>query len=208
LVDPARAATEVTIYCLDHHGLFSGIAGAMAGSGATIADARVFSTTDGMALDVFWIQDSNSQPYEKLSKLSDTIEETLMNDFKPQTLIEPKSTLRDRTRVFAIAPRVLVDNNASSTYTVIEVNARDRIGLLYDITRTLRELRLSIGSARITTYGVRAVDIFYVKDMFGMKVVGEKHIEGIRSALLKVLLPTETMVTNQAHEPRQRASGL
>ena len=79
---------------------------------------------------------------------------------------------------------------------------------MYDITRTLRTLRLSIGSARITTYGVRAVDIFYVKDMFGMKVVGDKHIEGIKSALLEVLLPTETMVTNEAREPRQRASGL
>ena len=114
-----------------------------------------------MALDVFWIQDSNSQPYEKLLKLSDTIKETLMNDFKPQPLIEAKSTLRDRTRVFAIAPRVLVDINASSTYTVIEVNARDRGGLLYDVTRTLRELRRSIGAARITTYGVRAVDFLY-----------------------------------------------
>ena len=189
LVDPLRSATEVTIYCPDHHGLFSGIAGAMAASGATIADARVFSTTDGMALDVFWIHDVDGRPYEQVSKLSHTIEETLRNDFKPQAVIESKGALRDRTRVFSVAPRVLVDNNASSTYTVIEVNARDRGGLLYDVTRTLRKLRLSIGSARITTYGVRAVDIFYVKDMFGMKVVGDEHIKKIRDTLLEVLIP-------------------
>ena len=87
----------------------------MAASGATIADARVFSTTDGMALDIFWIQGVDGQPYEQTSKLSHTIEETLRNDFKPQTLIESKSALRDRTRVLPVAPRVLVDNNASST---------------------------------------------------------------------------------------------
>ena len=204
LVDPLRSATEVTIYCPDHHGLFSGIAGAMAASGATIADARVFSTTDGMALDVFWIQGVDGRPYEQVSKLSHTIEETLRNDFKPQALIESKSVLRDRTRVFSVAPRVLVDNNASSTYTVIEVNARDRGGLLYDVTRTLRELRLSIGSARITTYGVRAVDIFYVKDMFGMKVVGDEHIKKIRDTLLEVLLPEKVGGEKQGLRKRVR----
>ena len=203
LVDPVRSVTEVTIYCPDHHGLFSGIAGAMAASGAVIADARVFSTVDGMALDVFWIQSSNGQPYEKLSKLSDMIEETIRNDFKPRRLTENKSSLRDRTSVFAVAPRVLVDNGASATYTVIEVNARDRVGLLYDITRTLRKLRLSIGSARITTYGVRAVDIFYVKDMFGMKVVGGEHIKKIRDTLLEILLPNEPTVSDGGPELRQ-----
>jgi [protein-PII] uridylyltransferase len=203
LVDPLRSVTEVTIYCPDHHGLFSGIAGAMAATGAIVADARVFSTADGMALDVFWVQDSNGQPYEKLLKLSNMIEETIRNDFKLRTLMDNKNTLGDRTSVFAVAPRVLVDNNASSTYTVIEVNARDRVGLLYDITRTLREIRLSIGSARITTYGVRAVDIFYVKDMFGMKVVGSEHIKKIKDTLLEILLPKEMTVSDGAREVRQ-----
>jgi [protein-PII] uridylyltransferase len=86
---------------------------------------------------------------------------------------------------------------------VIEVNARDRVGLLYDITRTLRKLRLSIGSARITTYGVRAVDIFYVKDMFGMKVVGGEHIKKIRDTLLEILLPNEPTVSDGGPELRQ-----
>ena len=93
-----------------------------------------------------------------------------------------------RTRVLTIAPRVLIDNNASATYTVVEVNARDKVGLLYEITKTLVTLRLSIGSARITTYGVRAVDVFYVKDMFGMKITNNEHIERIQKTLLDVLL--------------------
>ena len=189
-VDEFRAVTEVTIYCPAHHGLFAGIAGAMAVSGANIVDARVSSTTDGMALDVFWIQDASGGPYERpehLKRLATTIEETLTRDYKPAQVLAERTILPTRTKVFTVAPRVLVDNNASATYTVVEVNARDRVGLLYDITRTLGELRLSVGSARITTYGVRAVDVFYVKDMFGMKIMDEAHIERIQKVVLTSL---------------------
>ena len=189
-VDPSRSVTEVTVYCPAHHGLFSGIAGAMAVSGVNIVDARVCSTTDGMALDVFSIQDSAGNAVERpghLKKLRTTMEETLTKDFKPAHALAKQTSLPSRTKVLTIAPRVLVDNNASATYTVVEVNARDKGGLLYEITRTLGNLRLSIGAARITTYGVRAVDVFYVKDMFGMKVTNDIHIERIQSTLIHVL---------------------
>ena len=162
----------------------------MAVSGVKIVDARVCSTTDGMALDVFWIQDSAGNAVERpahLKKLRTTMEETLTKDFKPAHALAKQTSLPSRTKVLTIAPRVLIDNNASATYTVVEVNARDKVGLLYEITRTLVSLRLSIGAARITTYGVRAVDIFYVKDMFGMKVTDDIHIERIQSTVINVL---------------------
>ncbi len=66
---------------------------------------------------------------------------------------------------------MLIDNNASDTFTVIEVNGRDRPGFLHVVTRALTRLNLQIASAHITTYGERAVDVFYVKDLFGLKVV-------------------------------------
>lgn len=198
-VDHFRAVTEITIYCPDHHGLFAGIAGAMAVSGANIVDARVSSTTDGMALDVFWIQDAAGGSYERpehLERLATTIEKTLTRDFKPARALAELTLLPTRTNVFTVAPRVLVDNNASATYTVVEVNARDRAGLLYDITRTLGELRLSVGSARITTYGVRAVDVFYVKDMFGMKIMEDIHITQIQKMLLNILAEPNQLPSN------------
>jgi [protein-PII] uridylyltransferase len=86
--------------------------------------------------------------------------------------------------VFKVAPRVLIDNNASATHTVIEVNARDRPGLLYDITRTLADLRLSVTTARISTFGERTVDVFYVKDMFGMQVTQDAKLDQIKKELL------------------------
>jgi [protein-PII] uridylyltransferase len=82
---------------------------------------------------------------------------------------------------------VLIDNRASATHTVIEVNARDRVGLLFDICRALSVLRLSIGSARVNTYGEVAVDVFYVKDVFGMKIGDEVRLDAIRASLLEAI---------------------
>lgn len=184
-----RSVTEVTIYAPDHPGLFAGIAGAMAVCGASIVDARIFTTKDGMVLDTFWIQAENGKPFAKpkrLEKLTQTIEMTLAQDFKPaRELAERARTARQsRTAIFKVSPRVLFDNRASATHTVIEINARDRSALLFDITRALAALKLSIGTARINTYGESAVDVFYVKDLFGMKIWDEARLEQIRTELL------------------------
>jgi len=87
-----------------------------------------------------------------------------------------------------VEPSVVVDNTASENYTVIEVNGRDRLGLLYDVTATLTRLNLQIASAHISTYGERVVDVFYVKDVFGLKVEHDRKIQEIRAALLDALL--------------------
>ena len=184
-----RAVTEVTVYAHDHPGLFAGITGAIAVCGASIVDARVFTTKDGMALDTIYIQGADGGPFDSpkaLAKLASTIEMTLAHDYKPAIALAERARTRlpSRTAVFKVAPRVLFDNRASATHTVIEVNARDRVGLLYDIARTLSGLNLSIGSAVIATYGETAVDVFYVKDMFGMKLDDERRHEAVREAIL------------------------
>jgi [protein-PII] uridylyltransferase len=84
---------------------------------------------------------------------------------------------------------VVVDNRASNAYTVLEVNGRDRPGLLHDVTSAISEQGLQIGSAHVTTYGVRAVDVFYVKDVFGLKIENERKLAGLRDALLAALSP-------------------
>ena len=88
-------------------------------------------------------------------------------------------------------PRVVVDNRASNTHTVLEVNGRDRPGLLHDVTAAISEQGLQIASAHVTTYGVRAVDVFYVKDVFGLKVENEAQAGRARQALLAALQPPE-----------------
>ena len=94
-----------------------------------------------------------------------------------------------RMRAIHVPPRVVIDNRASNTYTVLEVNGRDRPGLLHDVTSAISEQGLQIASAHVTTYGVRAVDVFYVKDVFGLKVDNERKLPGLRDALLGALTP-------------------
>ena len=81
-----------------------------------------------------------------------------------------------RMRAIHVPPRVVIDNHASNTHTVLEVNGRDRPGLLHDVTAAISEQGLQIASAHVTTYGVRAVDVFYVKDVFGLKVENERKL--------------------------------
>lgn len=188
-VDTFRSVTEVTVYAPDHPGLFAGVAGAMTVCGATIVDARIFGARDGMVIDTFRIQDMEGRAFDgaaRLARLSATIEMTLADDLKPRAgIAEREEALRaSRMSVFKVAPRVLVDNRASATRTVIEINARDRAGLLFDLARALIGLRLAIGSARIATYGESAVDVFYVKDAFGMKVTDENRLARVKETLL------------------------
>jgi [protein-PII] uridylyltransferase len=94
-----------------------------------------------------------------------------------------------RDAQFPVAPRVLIDSKLSANHTVIEVNGRDRPGLLYRLTRCLSDLNLQISSAKISTFGQRAVDVFYVKDQYGLKVESEARLKSIRAGLMQVLEP-------------------
>ena len=189
---PARAVTEVTVYTADFSGLFTKISGALAVAGASIVDARIHTMTNGMALDTFWIQDAAGGTFEaphKLARLSALIEQTLSGRLRLDREIQRVSKILVGRRMQAIhvPPRVVVDNHASNTHTVVEVNGRDRPGLLHDLTAAISAQGLQIGSAHVTTYGVRAVDVFYVKDVFGMKVENERKLRGLRDALLQAL---------------------
>jgi [protein-PII] uridylyltransferase len=196
-----QSVTEVTIYTADHPGLFSRLAGAFSVSGANIVDARIFTSSDGMALDVFWIQDLQGAPIAdtaRINRVKKRIEQTLRGDIRLSKELPGKADqMPTRARqVFTVEPVVIIDNEASNTHTVIEVNGRDRPALLHDVTRALFELSLSISHARISTYGERAVDVFYVKDMFGLKISNEGRLEKIRARLLEALEdPAES------HEP-------
>ncbi|WP_044549832.1 ACT domain-containing protein [Azospirillum lipoferum] len=125
---------------------------------------------------------------DKLAKLSVMIEKVLSGQLKPlNDLSTRRTTQASRTRVFHVPPRVLIDNNASTTHTVIEVSGRDRPGLLYDLTRALSNLTLQISSAKVSTFGEKAIDVFYVKDVFGLKVTHEGKLAKIKERLLSAL---------------------
>src|SRR6202007_1268959 len=189
-VDAHRSVTEITLYTADHPGLFSRIAGALAVSGANIVDAKIMTMSNGMALDTFWVQDLAGRPFDrpdKLARLAVTFENVLTGDLKRHRERARPPAFPSRIEVFTVTPRVLLDNKASASHTVIEVNGRDRSGLLFELTRALTGLNLQISSAKISTYGEKVVDVFYVKDLFGHKVDHPTKLADISHTLKAVL---------------------
>ncbi|MCC6718403.1 MAG: [protein-PII] uridylyltransferase, partial [Acetobacteraceae bacterium] len=196
---PARAVTEVTVYAADHAGLFSRIAGALAVAGASIVDARIHTLTNGMALDTFWIQDAAGGVFDsphRLARLSVLVEQALSGRLRLASEIRRagRAVLGQRLRAIHVPPRVVIDNHASNTHTVVEVNGRDRPGLLHDVTAAISEQGLQIASAHVSTYGQRAVDVFYVKDVFGLKVENERRLGRLREAILAALVSPDEAV--------------
>jgi [protein-PII] uridylyltransferase len=196
-IDTKREVSEVVIYTHDHPGVFACIAGAMSLTNATIVDARISTLAHGMALDTFWIQDISGGPFKKqesLKRLKGRIADALNGKLQPSKELKKArdQAMPSRTRVFKVPTRVLIDNTASAKYTVIEVNGRDRLGFLNDATEALTSIGLQIASAHISTYGERVVDVFYVKDVFGLRVEHEGKITQIKRALLDAIdLPKE-----------------
>jgi [protein-PII] uridylyltransferase len=125
---------------------------------------------------------------ETLFRIRKMIDDTLAGKFiLTEQLGEKTKAISKRQKAMLTAPRVSVTNEMSKTHTVLEISGSDRPQLLYDVTRKIAQLGLQINSASVSTYGDRAVDVFYVKDIFGMKIATEKMIEKIRTSLLQVL---------------------
>ena len=169
--DEDRDATRVCFALEDHPGIFSRLAGALALVGANVVDARTFTSNDGYATAAFWIQDGDDGPYEKarIPRLRKMIERTLSGEVVAKDAIVDRDKIKKRERAFKVPTHIIFDNDGSEIYTIIEVDTRDRPGLLYDLTRCLASMNVYISSAVIATYGEQVVDTFYVKDMFGLK---------------------------------------
>jgi [protein-PII] uridylyltransferase len=205
-VDTRHAVTEVTVHTGDHPGLFSQIAGALAMAGANIVDAKILTMSNGMALDTFLVQDADGGAFdrpEKLAKLAVIFERVLAGEQDPKVELAKPKRYAGRTRAMQVPPRVLIDNAASATYTVIEVNGRDRPGILFELTRALTQLNLQINSAKISTYGEKVVDVFYVKDLFGHKVEHEQKLHDIRARLTEVLAEPAAAPAEPPVRPRR-----
>ncbi len=169
--DEDRDATRVCFAMADHPGIFSRMCGALSLVGANVVDARTFTTKDGFATAAFWIQDGEEGPYEesRLPRLRQVIMKTLQGDVVARDALAPKDKMKKREKAFNVPTHITFDNDGSDIYTIIEVDTRDRPGLLHDLTRTLADMNIYIASAVIATYGEQVVDTFYVKDMFGLK---------------------------------------
>ncbi|HEX9932092.1 MAG TPA: [protein-PII] uridylyltransferase [Allosphingosinicella sp.] len=191
-IQEERGATLVTVYAKDRPGLFYRLAAAISLAGANIIDARIHTTNDGMALDNFLIQDADGTPFDdphQLKRLDRAVTEAVEGGEPAIERLEAKALPKVRADAFRIEPAVFVDNQASSRYTVVEVNARDRAALLSGLARAIYDSRAIIHSAHIATYGERAVDVFYLTDLQGAKIESPARIKALQARLLKAARP-------------------
>jgi [protein-PII] uridylyltransferase len=184
--DAARGVTELTVLAPDHPWLLSIIAGACAVAGANIVDAQIFTTTDGLALDTIALTrefERDEDEARRAGRVAETIERALRGDLKLPEVVGRRVAAKSRLKAFAVEPDVMINNQWSHRYTVVEVSGLDRPGLLYDLTTTLSKLNLNIVSAHVATFGERAVDVFYVTDLLGAKITSPTRQAAIKRAL-------------------------
>ena len=188
--DRERRVTELTILTVDDPGLFSRIAGAVAAAGVNIAGARITTCHDGTVLDVFFLQDMKNQAIEnidEITRIQTLLEGSLTGAVRFEKALEDRWQQTPlRVRQLPVPSRVLLSNKISNAHTVIEVNGRDFPGLLHKITHCLAGLGLQIQTASVSTYGERVVDVFYVKDIFGLQIHNENRQRTIRNRLLAI----------------------
>ncbi len=192
--DEDRDATRLCFAMADHPGIFSRISGALALVGANVVDARSYTTKDGYVTAAFWVQDVEEKPYEaaRLPRLKNMLMRLLKGEVLAQDAFKDRDKVKKRESKFDVPTSITFDNDGSEIYTIIEVDTRDRPGLLYDLTRTLANANIYIASAVIATYGAQVVDTFYVKDMFGLKFHSKSKQASIEKKLREaILLGTE-----------------
>jgi [protein-PII] uridylyltransferase len=194
--DAFAAVTEITVYAPDHPRLLATITGACAAANANIIGAQIFTTTEGMALDTILLQREfadESDEKRRALRVADTISKALRGQLRLREAMAQAKKPEYRANAFEVEPRVIIDNTSSNKYTVIEINGLDRVGLLHELTDALFHLNLNIGSAHITTFGEKIIDVFYVTDLTGAKIESEVRHEKIRQTLLPALGALQTL---------------
>jgi len=199
--DAFTAITELTVFAPNHPRLLALFAGACAAAGANIASAMITTTRDGFALDTFLLNREFQDDEDELrrgKRIGETIDRLLLGQERLAALLRKRRPNERAVEAFTVEPEVLLNNALSERLTVIEVAGRDRPGLLYDLTSTLSDLSLDIASAHITTFGEKAVDVFYVTDLTGKKIESETRQHAIRDRLVKVLSNEDVEKKSQA----------
>jgi len=185
VVDRGAGIWEVTVVARDRPGLFSKISGALALHDLNILGAEVYTNREGIALEAMRLEARGDEEHR-----FEHVTEDALKALHGRLAIEAR--LAEKIAMHPSLPskgkqeptKVLVDNDASDFYTVIEVHAEDRIGRLFAITRSVAELDVDIHLAKVSTYGHDIIDTFYVTDVDRSKIVDPEYLAEIEKAIL------------------------
>jgi [protein-PII] uridylyltransferase len=184
--------TNVTVCVEGRRGVFAMIAGALSRNGLNILGAQIYTSSDGLAVDTLQVETTENTPVTD-ARVWEHVKADMLaalageRSFDEVLTRRRYSTHERKFQTFAQPPQVVLDNTISDSHTVIEVQTQDRLGLLYKLTRLLYEQGLDVMLAKISTEANRAIDVFYVTDSAGAKVVDEPAMRRIQQILVEAL---------------------
>lgn len=184
---------DLCVVADDRPGLLTAIAAAISAGHFDIQAAQINSRRLGtgayQALDLFWLRApaAGKATERRLAKMKENLAALLRGDTSAESLVHDQASRRSSRPAPAVPCEIFFDHHASEEYTVIEVLAEDRPALLYTLSRTLRELNIVIGVAKISTEGIRAVDVLYASESDGSKIASGVRAEEVRGHLLAAL---------------------
>ncbi len=190
--DAETEATLVTICGEERRGLFSMITGTLSRHNLNILGAQIYTSKMGIAIDTLQVETLDHHAVTD-QRMWAQLEQELCAAVAGELSLEAVSSAPHHLahtrqfRTFVEPPHVTFDNMSSDSHTVIEVKAQDSLGLLYNLTRVMYEHGLDIALAKISTEANRAIDVFYVTDGEGTKLLDETQQAAIKSMLLTAL---------------------
>lgn len=189
---PESGYSEFTICAHDMPGLFSRITGVMAANGVNILGAQINTSSNGKVLDILQVNSPLGTlitDQQRWQKIQEEMRRVIHGEVRVTQLVAKRQrpTLLTSRPSPRFATRVDIDNEVSDSYTVMDIYAHDKVGLLYLITSTLTDLGLYIGVSKISTKVDQVADVFYVRDIFGHKITSEDKLNEIRARLVTAI---------------------
>jgi [protein-PII] uridylyltransferase len=180
--------SEFTICAHDMPGLFSRITGVMAANGVNILGAQINTSRNGKVLDILQVNSPQGlliADEQRWQKVQDDMRRVIHGEANVTELVAKRQrpTLLTARPAPRFSTRIEFDNEVSDNYTVIDIYTHDKVGLLYLITSTLTHLGLYIGVSKISTKVDQVADVFYVRDIFGQKIMAADKLEEIKNRL-------------------------
>ncbi len=178
---------SLLIITKDKPGLLTKICGTTALNGLSILAAQIFTWPNGTAVDSITVQPIYGTDYscEELDKLRNDLSKAFNFRIGLDYRLSNQNTRpTKKLKIRPTPPKVVIDNESSETFTIIEVYAGKHLGIIYKIAKTLTEFKINIFRAKISVGSDQVVDVFYVLDNKNKKVTDTEFIEEIRQSLL------------------------
>ena len=192
--EPDAATLQVTVGTSEAvaPGIFHKLTGALTSQRLEIRSAQIHTLAEGLVLDRFWVHDpdySGGPPPDRIRRINQAVEQSLRLESGQGPSFGRTWKSGEQRKIVGPKPQVRVntDNSTSDRYTIIDVFAYDRRGLLYAVTRTFFELGCSVWRAKISTYFDQVLDVFYVTDQENNKIEDQGRLDTIRQRLLEVI---------------------